>query len=68
MHWCQTCNVFPKTAKDYLNHLHTKNHMDRESIETPWHTDMITDVSLKNEIITNKKLKFFFIILAISNL
>ena len=45
MHWCQTCNVFPKTAKDFLNHLHTKNHMDRESIETPWHTDMITDVS-----------------------
>ncbi|KNC33977.1 Zinc finger matrin-type protein [Lucilia cuprina] len=43
MHWCQTCNVFPKTAKDYLNHLHTKNHMDRESIETPWHTDMVTD-------------------------
>lgn len=46
MHWCQTCNIFPKTAKDYLNHLHSKDHMDRESIETPWHTDMITDVSV----------------------
>ncbi|XP_005185583.2 zinc finger matrin-type protein CG9776 [Musca domestica] len=43
MHWCQTCNIFPKTAKDYLNHLHSKEHMDRESIETPWHTDMVTD-------------------------
>ncbi|XP_067637318.1 zinc finger matrin-type protein CG9776 isoform X2 [Eurosta solidaginis] len=43
MHWCQTCDVFPKTAKDYLNHLHSKEHMDRETIETPWHIDMITD-------------------------
>ncbi|XP_011193968.2 zinc finger matrin-type protein CG9776 isoform X1 [Zeugodacus cucurbitae] len=43
MHWCQTCDVFPKTAKDYLNHLHSKEHMDRECIETPWHTDAATD-------------------------
>lgn len=46
MHWCQTCDVFPKTAKDFLNHLHSKEHMDRESIETPWHIDVATDVSV----------------------
>lgn len=45
MHWCQTCDVFPKTAKDYLNHLHSKEHLDKENLETPWHTNMITDVS-----------------------
>lgn len=26
IHWCNVCNVFPKTAKDYLNHLHTTRH------------------------------------------
>lgn len=25
-HWCRVCNVFPKTAKDFLNHLHTQEH------------------------------------------
>lgn len=26
MHWCRTCDVFPKTAKEYLNHLHSAEH------------------------------------------
>lgn len=26
MHWCRVCNVFPKTAKEYLNHLHSSEH------------------------------------------
>lgn len=26
MHWCKTCDIFPKTAKEYLNHLHSNEH------------------------------------------
>lgn len=26
MHWCQICNIFPKTSKEYLNHLHSNDH------------------------------------------
>lgn len=26
IHWCQPCNVFPKTAKEYLTHLHSEFH------------------------------------------
>lgn len=39
LHWCKHCQVFPKTAKDYLNHLHTKEHLDKianRSTEGPW--------------------------------
>lgn len=37
LHWCKACNVFPKTAKDYLNHLHSKEHADVVKSESPWH-------------------------------
>lgn len=39
LHWCKACNVFPKTAKDYLNHLHSKDHADvvKKATESPWH-------------------------------
>lgn len=26
IHWCQPCNIFPKTAKEYLTHLHSDSH------------------------------------------
>lgn len=26
IHWCRVCNVFPKTAKEYLLHLHAAEH------------------------------------------
>lgn len=26
IHWCRVCNVFPKTAKEYLLHLHATEH------------------------------------------
>jgi len=26
IHWCQSCNIFPKTAKEYLAHLHSESH------------------------------------------
>lgn len=46
MHWCRICDVFPKTAKDYLNHLHTKEHLERDRVETPWHAIMVNNVNL----------------------
>ncbi|XP_016950651.1 zinc finger matrin-type protein CG9776 isoform X3 [Drosophila biarmipes] len=36
-HWCESCSVFPRSARDYLKHLHAEEHMNRETIETPWH-------------------------------
>lgn len=26
LHWCRVCNVFPRTAKEFLNHLHAPEH------------------------------------------
>lgn len=40
VHWCRICDVFPRTAKDFLMHLHSKEHkklMQEENIENPWH-------------------------------
>lgn len=40
VHWCRICDVFPRTAKDFLMHLHSKEHkklMQDENIENPWH-------------------------------
>lgn len=49
MHWCKHCNIFPKTAKDFLNHLHTKEHIvaakDKEE-HSPWYEVFPNDVSL----------------------
>lgn len=28
MHWCRVCDIFPKTAKEYLNHLHSNEHKE----------------------------------------
>lgn len=39
LHWCKNCQVFPKTAKDYLAHLHTKEHTDKSvknAADAPW--------------------------------
>ncbi|KAJ6635397.1 Zinc finger matrin-type protein, partial [Pseudolycoriella hygida] len=44
MHWCKQCNIFPKTAKDFLIHLHSKEHQDSQKIvEPPWHDKPIND-------------------------
>ncbi|XP_017119791.1 zinc finger matrin-type protein CG9776 isoform X1 [Drosophila elegans] len=43
LHWCESCGVFPKTARDYLKHLHAEEHMNRETIETPWHVGIDHD-------------------------
>lgn len=50
LHWCKACNVFPKTAKDYLNHLHSKDHADvvKKATESPWHENNQNVVSYGN--------------------
>ncbi|KAF5290561.1 hypothetical protein FQA39_LY14690 [Lamprigera yunnana] len=41
LHWCRICDAFPKSAKDYLLHLHSKEHrqitQERDMVDTPWH-------------------------------
>ncbi|PSN44338.1 hypothetical protein C0J52_11112 [Blattella germanica] len=41
MHWCRVCDVFPRTAKEYLNHLHSIEHkeetLERKLVDMPWH-------------------------------
>lgn len=42
LHWCRTCDVFPKTAKDLLLHLQSEDHrkVAKErgmKDDTPWH-------------------------------
>jgi len=32
MHWCRVCNVFPRTAKEYLHHLHSQEHKDETAV------------------------------------
>lgn len=44
MNWCKLCSVFPKTAKDYLTHLHSDAHKANiKTPETPWHESKTTD-------------------------
>ena len=41
LHWCDVCGVFPKTAKDFLNHLHTEMHQNNvKNPEFPWREKM----------------------------
>lgn len=41
LHWCRICDVFPRSAKDYLNHLHSPEHkhatQQHQLVDTPWH-------------------------------
>ncbi|PNF20626.1 hypothetical protein B7P43_G04256 [Cryptotermes secundus] len=41
MHWCRVCDVFPRTAKEFLNHLHSAEHkeqtLERKLVDMPWH-------------------------------
>lgn len=32
LHWCRVCNVFPRTAKEFLNHLHAPDHKQNLSV------------------------------------
>lgn len=43
-HWCKTCSVFPKTAKEYLLHLHSEEHKGNvKPPEIPWHDHLVKD-------------------------
>lgn len=41
LHWCRVCDVFPRSAKDYLNHMHSTEHgqvsQEHQLVDTPWH-------------------------------
>lgn len=41
LHWCRVCDVFPRSAKDYLNHLQSPEHrqvtQEHQLVDTPWH-------------------------------
>lgn len=40
LHWCRVCDVFPKTAKDLLMHLHSPEHREAvqdDNVKVPWH-------------------------------
>lgn len=44
LHWCEICSVFPKTAKDFLSHLHSEEHKNKDkSTDIPWHENLKSD-------------------------
>lgn len=43
-HWCKVCSAFPKTAKEYLLHLHSEEHKANvKQPEIPWHDHLVKD-------------------------
>lgn len=43
-HWCKVCNAFPKTAKEYLLHLHSEEHKNNSKPpDIPWHEHLVKD-------------------------
>lgn len=43
-HWCKVCCVFPKTAKEYLLHLHSDEHKNNaKPPDIPWHDHLVKD-------------------------
>lgn len=43
-HWCKSCSTFPKTAKEYLLHLHSDEHKNNaKPPEIPWHEHLVND-------------------------
>lgn len=43
-HWCKPCSAFPKTAKEYLLHLHSEEHKNQvKPPEIPWHDHLVKD-------------------------
>ncbi|XP_029721524.2 zinc finger matrin-type protein CG9776 [Aedes albopictus] len=69
LHWCSVCDIFPKTAKEYLNHLHSEQHRSRLTGEVskdfPWREkqtpeDMAkTDPDLPSKRTPIRGLQFF---------
>lgn len=43
-HWCKPCSSFPKTAKEYLLHMHSEEHKNNvKPPEIPWHDHLVKD-------------------------
>lgn len=43
-HWCKVCSAFPKTAKEYLLHLHSEEHKNNaKPPDIPWHDNLLKD-------------------------
>lgn len=43
-HWCKVCCAFPKTAKEYLLHLHSEEHKNNaKPPDIPWHDHLVKD-------------------------
>lgn len=43
-HWCKICSIFPKTAKEYLIHMHSEEHKNNaKPPEIPWHDHVVND-------------------------
>lgn len=43
-HWCRVCSAFPKTAKEYLLHLHSEEHKNNaKPPDIPWHDNLLKD-------------------------
>ncbi|XP_055605752.1 zinc finger matrin-type protein CG9776-like, partial [Uranotaenia lowii] len=62
LHWCSICDIFPKTAKDYLNHLHTEQHTARAAAEItstqqeyPWRANLQSDEQPHYPDVPNKR-------------
>lgn len=47
MHWCKVCDIFPKTAKEYLNHLHSNEH--KEACLVSYHVYRYNNLSKKEK-------------------
>lgn len=45
MHWCKVCDIFPKTAKEYLNHLHTNEHKEACLVSFKRYTILLANTS-----------------------
>ncbi|KAL5275069.1 ZNF318 family protein [Megaselia abdita] len=55
-HWCKSCKSFPKSAKDYLNHLHSEEHMGLSPLsDAPWHISQQDDAFPKNAQHSDKR-------------
>lgn len=43
-HWCKACATFPKSAKEFLGHLHSEDHKNNvKPPEIPWHDHLVND-------------------------
>ncbi|XP_058824877.1 zinc finger matrin-type protein CG9776 [Topomyia yanbarensis] len=57
LHWCSKCDIFPKTAKEYLNHLHSEQHLAATSTsqEYPWREKLPPDDSTNHPGLPSKR-------------